>query len=262
MSNNSKTQKYSLACIFPVILAASFIWDSFNATILFAILALAGVLLLQKENKIGRCILLLASVILFLWGIGTVPYIQYSIQCCFWNGVSGITTFTAVSIAAAAVSLMGVIVLFCLKLLFNKPCLLEKPFRILSVLGYGCILITLFAATASNGYFFSSTLALQELLVLITVRTIAKELHPEKTVAKISLAAAIVLGVLLTFGMVQIADYNPYASSYASSSKKTRTCGYCNRTFSQGSDDYKSIGKRKLCENCYSNMTTMTDILN
>lgn len=44
------------------------------------------------------------------------------------------------------------------------------------------------------------------------------------------------------------------ADSPSTSEPKTETCGFCNRTFKQGTDDYRSVIRRNLCTNCYNNM--------
>ena len=40
----------------------------------------------------------------------------------------------------------------------------------------------------------------------------------------------------------------------SSSSPKTETCGYCDRSFKQGTDSYRNIIRTNLCTSCYNSM--------
>lgn len=44
------------------------------------------------------------------------------------------------------------------------------------------------------------------------------------------------------------------ADSPSTPTPKTERCGFCDRTFKQGTDDYRSVIRTNLCTNCYNNM--------
>lgn len=39
-----------------------------------------------------------------------------------------------------------------------------------------------------------------------------------------------------------------------SSTPRTKTCGYCDRSFKEGTDGYRTIVRTNLCPSCYNSM--------
>lgn len=80
---------------------------------------------------------------------------------------------------------------------------------------------------------------------------------------KRNIGGTIVLAIWIIslIGMLVMCSTDLGSSSSSSSSTRTYTCGVCDRSFQAGSENAKSISRRRMCTTCYSNYKYASDAL-
>lgn len=66
----------------------------------------------------------------------------------------------------------------------------------------------------------------------------------------------IAIGYVAVVLIVLLIAWTPSTST---PTPKTERCGYCDRAFKEGTDDYRSIRRTNLCTSCYDSMKWMEE---
>lgn len=100
-------------------------------------------------------------------------------------------------------------------------------------------------------------------LIAMVLLTITQKRKTDKNTILWLICAVMI--VMISIIAIVSSDSGSTSSSYSSSSNSsdTRTCSYCDRSFnlSDNRDDFWSIKRTNMCENCYRNYKSLEQFI-